>query len=405
MKRSSFAANSLASVLASLILLFNCDRAEAATLNVTSAADSGAHTLRQAILDARPGDTITFSLPAGTTAITLTSDQLLINKDLTITGPGANLLTVQRGRAGGQPLFYFRIFQIGTGSAINVVISGLTITNGALNGGGAGIAVHGPATVALSGCTVSGNLIYDPNNPYFTNKAGDGPHPSSISDQFCVGGSASGISNSGVMTITSCTISGNESEATALCARLGGGIYNIGTLTVTNSTISGNLSFGGAEGGGILNDHILTLVNCTISNNLAGLGGGICNGPSTTVNAKNTIIATNFASTSPDFYGSLTSQRYNLIGNTAGTTITGDVTGNQTNVDPLLGPLQDNGGPTQTQAPLPNSPAIDKGSSSGATTDQRGFPRPIDNTSISNAVGAMLATSGLMKIKLFARRS
>jgi hypothetical protein len=80
-------------------------------------------------------------------------------------------------------------------------------------------------------------------------------------------------------------------------------------------------------------------------------------------------------------------KRYNLIGNTSGATVSGDITGNQTNVDPLLGPLQDNGGPTQTQALMPGSPAIDKGSSGGSTTDQCGFPRPIDNSSMSNAVG------------------
>ena len=70
----------------------------AATLVVTSTADSGPGTLRDAINSAAPGDTITFSLPANS-VITLTSGQLQIDKNLTINGPGANLLTVKRSAA------------------------------------------------------------------------------------------------------------------------------------------------------------------------------------------------------------------------------------------------------------------------------------------------------------------
>src|SRR3982074_3142343 len=87
----------------------------AATITVTSTGDSGAGTLRQAILDANSGDTINFSLAANST-ITLTTAELLINKSLTISGPGANLLTVRRSTAGGTP--DFRIFHIASGSFI-----------------------------------------------------------------------------------------------------------------------------------------------------------------------------------------------------------------------------------------------------------------------------------------------
>src|SRR5437762_13958179 len=103
--------------------------AQAATLTVNSAADAGGTcpgascTLRQAIATAASGDTINFA--AGLTTITLTSAELLINKNLTITGPGANLLSVQRSAASGTLLF--RIFNIATG---NVTISGLNIANG-----------------------------------------------------------------------------------------------------------------------------------------------------------------------------------------------------------------------------------------------------------------------------------
>lgn len=84
------------------IFLFAAAPAHAATLTVRSGADAGGTcpgadcTLRQAIVTLAPGDTINFSLPVNTTAITLTSGVLLINKSLTITGPGANLLSVQR---------------------------------------------------------------------------------------------------------------------------------------------------------------------------------------------------------------------------------------------------------------------------------------------------------------------
>ena len=119
-----------------IAVLFAAAPLFAGTITVTSAGDSGAWTLRQAILDSASGDTINFSLPPGTTAITLTSDQLLINKNLTITGHGANLVSVVRGRATGQPFFHFRIFDITLGS---VSISGLTIANGNAFTGGTGI--------------------------------------------------------------------------------------------------------------------------------------------------------------------------------------------------------------------------------------------------------------------------
>ena len=70
-------------MLASVILFFNCGGAQAATITVTSPGDSGAGTLRQVILNAASGDTINFSLPSGTTVITLTSAELLTNKNLT----------------------------------------------------------------------------------------------------------------------------------------------------------------------------------------------------------------------------------------------------------------------------------------------------------------------------------
>jgi hypothetical protein len=365
---------SLAGFISALLLAVSAD---AATITVISAADDGGGSLRQAISNAAAGDTINFSLPPGTAAITLTSDQLLINKNLTISGPGAGLLTVQRSTASGTP--QFRIFQIASST---VTISGLTIANGnptSAVGGGIG----GGGTLTITNCTVSGNTAV----------------------------SGGGISIGGTVTITNSTIAGNTAST------FGGGIYfGIGTVTITNSTISGNTAgYGGGiydngstlsvvsstisnntaqqGGGGILqtatNNTTLSVVSSTISGNDTSTGGGsgvLNNGG--TVNVKNTIIAKNTGGgAGPDFNGTLTSEGYNLIGNTSGATITGTTTGNQLNVDPMLGPLQDNGGPTFTQTLLSGSPAIDAGNAGGLTADQRGFSRPVDSPTIANAPG------------------
>ncbi len=351
--------------------LFGATRLLAGTITVTSAGDSGAGTLRQAIFTAASGDTINFALPSGTTAITLTSDQLLISKNLTIAGPGANLLSVVRGRATGKPFFNFRILEIDSG---NVTISGLTIANGSVSASnGGGILNQSSGTLTLTGCTISGNVA--------SSSGGN------------TGGYGGGIyfpSGSGTMIITNCTISGNTaagSDYSGTQGGLGAGIFDQGGMVnVANSTISGNTALVG--GGGIYTANVtLTITNSTISGNSAYFTSGIYSDHST-VNVRNTIVATNTSNDiCSDFTGTLTSQGYNLIGNTNCTTITGTTTGNQLNTDPKLGALQDNGGPTFTQALLTGSPAIDKGVSSGTFADQRGFIRPVDDPTVANATG------------------
>ena len=185
----------------------------------------------------------------------------------------------------------------------------------------------------------------------------------------------------------------------------GGGIYNSGTLTISNSTISNNVTGDGGDGatgggnggngGGIYNSGTLTISNSTISNNVTGdggvapssgkggNGGGIYNVG--TSNVKSSIIANNTLGTrgnpgGPDFFGTLTSYGYNLIENTSDYTINGDNNGNITGVDPKLGLLAYNGGPTMTHALLSGSPAINKGSCTDiggniVRTDQRGYNR------------------------------
>src|SRR5262249_55029094 len=140
-------------------------------------------------------------------------------------------------------------------------------------------------------------------------------------------------------TMNNCTISGN------IATRLGGGIYiDIGsTVTVNSSTISGNSAI--SVGGGIYSDGSLKLTNTIVANSLSG--ADVSNDPTRTVN--NNVIPAGV----------------NLGG------LTGTIT-----ADPLLGSLQNNGGPTMTMALLSGSSAIDAGDNSsipaGLTTDQRG---------------------------------
>jgi len=119
-------------------------------------------------------------------------------------------------------------------------------------------------------------------------------------------------------------------------------------------------------------------------------GGGINNGD--TVRARNTIIALNTSPTGPDVNGPITSENFNLIGNNSGATITPAQFSDQIGtagspINPLLGPLQNNGGATLTRHLRVGSPAIDKGHSSNLTTDQRGFSRIFDDPAIPNALG------------------
>jgi len=160
-----------------------------------------------------------------------------------------------------------------------------------------------------------------------------------------------------------------------------------------------------------------TNISCTIVSNVAvgatslgfppgpgsGSGGGIYNDQGQTV-SLNSLVAANRASTAgPDVAGLITSQGYNLVGATNGSRgwMAADLTGN-TNapLNPMLGPLRDNGGPTFTMAPLPGSPAIDQGQSGGLATDQRGRPRRIDKGAASNAIGGDASDIGAYEVQL-----
>jgi len=373
--------------------LFLATSAGAATLTVNSAADSGGDcpgascTLRQAILSATPGDTINFA--AAITTIDLTSNRLIIDRDLTISGPGPNQLTVQRSSAPGTASF--RIFSVLSG--VDATLSGLTIRNGSGISGSSGGAIFNTGTLTINACTISDNVANDAGGGAIFNNGGSPTsrltiNNSTISGNATVGeipaleGGGGIEAGGGRVTITNSTISGN-SQATGN----GGGIYLLGVMTITNSTVSGNSANNNGKGGGIYADGILTITNSTVAGNSSTEAGGIHGRTDDLFKVANTIIATNTAATAPDVTGRVTSQGYILIGNTSGATIVG-FTGDQLDVDPILGPLQDNGGPTKTQALLFGSPAIDKGHSFGSVTDQRGFTRPVGSAQVTGGDGS-----------------
>jgi CSLREA domain-containing protein len=360
--------------------------AQAATLTVTKTADTNDNlcnadcSLREAIYAAAPDDTIVFASPLFDSPQTITLlgetgfGSLLIDKNLTITGKGANLLTVRRPSSAA----LFRIFEI-AGARVN--LSGMTITGGSVNGRGGGISAFN-STLTITGCHITGN----------TSSAG-GAGISNLSE----------IEDAGLHVVNS-TISNNTSHDAGFDGA-GGGIDNYYcVMTITNSTISGNVRTGGESGaGGIfaVSPNVSTITNSTITDNGA-VGAGSAGGiriQSGAVNFRNTIVAANRNNAAmPDVvaamgntFDEVTSQGYNIIGNPGILTRfnqTGDQTGASSGaLNPLLEPLGSYGGDTPTHRLQPNSPAIDKGNSSSLTTDQRGSVRPVENLTIANAPG------------------
>ncbi|NER98781.1 MAG: hypothetical protein F6J86_33990 [Symploca sp. SIO1B1] len=365
--------------------------------------------LREAILFALPGATINFdpSLAGGT--IDLTLGELIIDKDLTINGLGADKLTISGNNTS-------RVFKVDDGNPnnlINLEISGLTIAEGSTDEGGG---IFSTETLSITNSTIRNNQAGDTGGGLYNDGGILNIYNSIIRDN--IGHTdTGGIENRGTMMIDNSTISNNQGGSFA------GGIRNLsGTATITNSTISGNKanSGGGISNGGygallIANSTIsgnsaldsgggiyassgsLRVFNSTITLNTADSdgdnldnddGGGINALSSSTVEVKNTIIAGNFdksnsGNINPDVAGDFINSSFNFIGDATGSnSFTNNVDGNQVGtsahpIDPMLGDLQDNGGPTFTHAPLPGSPVLDAANPlAGVTVDQRGISRP-----------------------------
>ncbi len=360
-------------------------------------------TLREAITatNAAGGGTISFA-PGVTGMIQLGGFLPDLSTNLLLQGPGANLLTVRRNSAS-----VFRIFSISNGTSNGPVVSitGLTISNGEASGSGGGIQNdHG--ILLVKECVFTGNHSSPSDIGYgggIFNWGGsltieDSTFTGNMSNYG--GGVASSRTNSGsaLLFIRGSTFSGNSANGGN-----GGGIYNEAANAgssadafLINCTLSGNSStasgFVGGAGGAIFNfgslsgNPRLSLEDCTLSGNNAFSAGGIYNNSfsaTAMVTLRNTILKTgaigeNFINSS----GSITSLGHNLCndaaGGLSGTGPGGYLTGvgDMRQTDPLLGPLQNNGGRTLTHALLNGSPAINAGDNNGSDPyDQRGAPR------------------------------
>ncbi len=272
-------------------------------------------------------------------------------------------------------------------SGMAVTMTDCIFTENSAHDGGA---IFGDGPLTLRGCVFTGNSIPTDGiagavfNEYPTSIIGCTFTANSAGD-----GGEGGALFLGDGIIRDSLIAGNRVGSTSQYDAQGGGIWNFGTLRIENSTIANNTAGAQSQGAGIYNDGVLILDNCTLAGNAAGTsssGGGIFNEDTDDafVSVANTIVARNSAPAGPDITGTLVSRGYNVIGNTTGNT---GATGNDfINVDPLLGPLQDNGGTTPTMALLPHSVAIDHGDpafdpntfSPPMMTDQRGTPRLIE---------------------------
>jgi hypothetical protein len=262
-----------------------------------------------------------------------------------------------------------------------------TFTYALAQGGGFWLSASvGSAT--LSDCTFSNNSA-SANLAANTTSGGDGLALAQGGGVYCE------INT----TLTNCTLSGNtlsaHSPPPAQARTYGGGLafQSYGSLSLTNCTVANNAASAAGSasasgtGGGLSVDTVayatmtqVTLTNCTIAGNSANLkAGGLLVNDGVTANLVNTIVAGNTAPASTDIDGQVASQGYNLIGVTEGSTgwVATDLTGNLARpLDPLLGPLGDYGGPTQTLPLLAGSPALGAGTATGApATDQRGVTR------------------------------
>jgi predicted outer membrane repeat protein len=404
---------------------------------VMNTLDNGAGSLRQAILDADAAmgpDEIQFdaSFSSSQHTITFTSATPQMNGQLTITGPGASLLTVTRSGNVTASSNVFNSF------ATSLTMSGMTVRGGNIAGSGGGLSVGGVTPnitldsmhFALNNASGNGGAISLTNNASLTIRN------SQIADN-TAGALGGGIFffQGGSLVMQNCLITGNTASGASVHDASGGGIYFDGTalasppagytpstLLVQSSTFYSNS--GAHAGGGIAADEFngtMVLQNSTMDNNTAGTSGGAiwCTGTTATngsVALQDCTVAYNTANSSaagtggggvarvgsfagsitligsivygnsnpagaPDvFASSFTTTNVNFcdIGSSAGFTLAAGSGGNLPfGTDPMLGALATNGGPTLTMALLPGSPAINTGVNIGAiTTDQRGIARP-----------------------------
>ena len=440
-----------AATLVLLVLALMPGTALAATIAVNETADElntdGDCSLREAIQSANTDAAVdacaagsgndTITLPAGTYTLSVAgagedsnaTGDLDITSNVAVSGAGASTTTINGGAID-------RVLHVLSGNTL--ALTGVTVTNGSTSGNGAGL-FNSQGTLTLTDSTVTANASTNGNSGgIYSFLATTTLTNSTVSDNtsqfdgaglFKVGGemtltgstvsgnagrNGGGIKsdNGGTLTLTNSTVSGNTAEFGAginndatlnmtgstisgnTASSAGGGIFtNFGTLTITNSTLSGNIASGSSGGGGIYSSQAtIAFVNSTVaSNTTAGTnGGGLRGDTNATYTFKNTIVAN---STGGDCFGlgTFTTLGYNIDSdNTCSLTHANDKAG----VNPVLGPLADNGGLTKTHALLSGSPALDAGDNAAApTTDQRGTARPQGSVSDIGAFELQVATA------------
>jgi hypothetical protein len=393
--------------------------AQAATFTVSNLNDTGPGSLRQAVLDSNSNgnspDSIVFASGlSGTIDVgSFNGDGLYPGTPVDIQGPGADKLTLRGVNGVGYVVFTGSYSTTGYAGE-PITLSGLTITGGnatssTYDDDGGGI-FNSDAHLAVSSAVISGNHADDDAGGIYSYRPAGSLTLVNTTVSGNSGGSAGdnyggGIFSHGPVSIRNSTISGNTVGGD------GGGIYmsedEDPSLTIENSTIANNSSTansGDDEGGGVWvccgdNGQQLKITSSTITGNRVGgttqgQGGGVYNATNSAnqVTINNTIVANNTGTKGNDVYlqeGGLIG--FSLIKDTTNSTDTGysliSTGPNIFGVDPQLGPLANNGGATQTEALGTKSPAIDKGSGFGLTSDQRGVLRPIDFPAISNVAG------------------
>lgn len=307
---------------------------------------------------------IIFALP-NPAVIDLTLGELNITSGMSVIGPGARRLTVQRSLAPGTA--NFRVFRVAS-NGVGVDIGRMSIRNGSAgNENGGGILVDSTGTLTLTDVAVSGNSAAN-------------------------GG---GIANDGrYFVVNRVLVNANNA------AGKGGGIFNQGSSPfsgprISNSTITNNAA---SNGGGVYNNGGIYLANNTISSNTATVAATSVFNESGTFSVLNTIIGRDAGSSIPSLSGAFASKGNNIVTdarNSKGFTngMNNDQVSDNNAIDPVLGSLADNGGHTDTRALLAGSPAIDAGSDCVLTdscpeivrmslaSDQRGrYQRKFGNT-------------------------
>ncbi len=278
----------LISLMVSTILatwLFLAPGTEASVITVTTTAESGPGSLRQALAQAQPGDIITFDPGLASATIFLTTDQLVIGVDVVVDGSMAPGLTVSGSHAS-------RIFLVERG--VTARITGLRIADGRTPDGKDPVMMDGGGIYNLGHLTLTYSMVVSNTTGSGVDWTGMGDRPR--------GGHGGGIYNAGSLWVSHSEIVSNTTGLGAVgtinphyagaSGGSGGGIYNAGTLVVADSIVSSNRTGKGGEGafssgggppssggcggagGGILNRATAVVLNSAISGNHTGQGGG-----------------------------------------------------------------------------------------------------------------------------------